>query len=160
MSKSKESKTKTLNQSLTETMNTYDGTNYIYDGSDDTINTEQDMIKKYTPKPKVQTWDLMKQTAREEAKKGNYKDLRELRKIEKKMNYVSKPFKKKPIDQRRESSEVKSDTTLPLEIPNFLKLKEAAPVDNTLNKILEDRNKPDPDYFKGLGTFLPTNFKK
>ena len=55
MSKSKESKTKTLNQSLTETMNTYDGTNYIYDGSDDTINTEQDMIKKYTPKPKVQT---------------------------------------------------------------------------------------------------------
>jgi hypothetical protein len=154
MSKSKESKTKTLNQSLTETMNTYDGTNYIYDGSDDTINTEQDMIKKYTPKPKVQTWDLMKQTAREEAKKGNYKDLRELRKIEKKMNYESKPFKKKPIDQRRESSEVKSDTTLPLEIPNFLKLKEAAPVDNTLNKILEDRNKPDPDYFKGLGTFL------
>jgi len=160
MSKSKESKTKTLNQSLTETMNTYDGTNYIYDGSDDTINTEQDMIKKYTPKPKVQTWDLMKQTAREEAKKGNYKDLRELRKIEKKMNYESKPFKKKPIDQRRESSEVKSDTTLPLEIPNFLKLKEAAPVDDTLNKILEDRNKPDPDYFKGLGTFLPTNFKK
>ena len=160
MSKSKESKTKTLNQSLTETMNTYDGSNYIYDGSDDTINTEQDMIKKYTPKPKVQTWDLMKQTAREEAKKGNYKDLRELRKIEKKMNYESKPFKKKPIDQRRESSEVKSDTTLPLEIPNFLKLKEAAPVDNTLNKILEDRNKPDPDYFKGLGTFLPTNFKK
>ena len=154
MSKSKESKTKTLNQSLTETMNTYDGTNYIYDGSDDTINTEQDMIKKYTPKPKVQTWDLMKQTAREEAKKGNYKDLRELRKIEKKMNYESKPFKKKPIDKRRESSEVKSDTTLPLEIPNFLKLKEAAPVDNTLNKILEDRNKPDPDYFKGLGTFL------
>ena len=154
MSKSKESKTKTLNQSLTETMNTYDGTNYIYDGSDDTINTEQDMIKKYTPKPKVQTWDLMKQTAREEAKKGNYKDLRELRKIEKKMNYESKPFKKKPIDQRRESSEVKSDTTLPLEIPNFLKLKEAAPVDNTLNKILEDRNKPDPDLFRGLGTFL------
>ena len=160
MSKSKDNKTKSTNQLLTESMNTYDGTNYVYDGSDDTINTEQDMIKKYTPKPKVQTWDLMKQTAREEAKKGNYKDLRELRKIEKKMNYESKPFKKKPIDQRRESSEVKSDTTLPLEIPNFLKLKEAAPVDNTLNKILEDRNKPDPDYFKGLGTFLPTNFKK
>ena len=141
MSKSKESKTKTLNQSLTETMNTYDGTNYIYDGSDDTINTEQDMIKKYTPKPKVQTWDLMKQTAREEAKKGNYKDLRELRKIEKKMNYESKPFKKKPIDQRRESSEVKSDTIPALDIPNFLRKKESAPVDDTLNKILEDRSK-------------------
>ena len=160
MSKSKESKTKTLNQSLTETMNTYDGTNYIYDGSDDTINTEQDMIKKYTPKPKVQTWDLMKQTAREEAKKGNYKDLRELRKIEKKMNYESKPFKKKPIETRTESSKGKSDTTPAPDIPNFLKFREAAPVDNTLNKILEDRNKPDPYYFKGLGTFLPTNFKK
>ena len=160
MSKLKENKTKTGAQILMENMNKYDGTNYVYDGSDDTINTEEEMIKKYTPKPRVQTWDLMKQTAREEAKKGNYKDLRELRKIEKKMNYESKPFKKKPIDQRRESSEVKSDTTLPLEIPNFLKLKEAAPVDNTLNKILEDRNKPDPDYFKGLGTFLPTNFKK
>jgi hypothetical protein len=128
-------------------MNTYDGTNYVYDGSDDTINTEQEMIKKYTPKPKVQTWDLMKQTA-------DKKELRELRKIEKKMNYESKPFKKKPIDQRRESSEVKSDTTPALDIPNFLRKKEAAPVDDTLNKILEDRNKPDPDLFRGLGTFL------
>jgi hypothetical protein len=105
------------------------------------------MIKKYTPKPKVQTWDLMKQTA-------DKKELRELRKIEKKMNYESKPFKKKPIDQRRESSEVKSDTTPALDIPNFLRKKEAAPVDDTLNKILEDRNKPDPDLFRGLGTFL------
>jgi hypothetical protein len=128
-------------------MNTYDGTNYVYDGSDDTINTEQEMIKKYTPKPKVQTWDLMKQTA-------DKKELRELRKIEKKMNYESKPFKKKPIDQRRESSEVKSDTIPALDIPNFLRKKEAAPVDDTLNKILEDRNKPDPDLFRGLGTFL------
>jgi hypothetical protein len=147
MSKSKDNKTKSTNQLLTESMNTYDGTNYVYDGSDDTINTEQEMIKKYTPKPKVQTWDLMKQTA-------DKKELRELRKIEKKMNYESKPFKKKPIDQRRESSEVKSDTTPALDIPNFLRKKEAAPVDDTLNKILEDRNKPDPDLFRGLGTFL------
>ena len=152
MSKSKENKTKkpldkTFNEAFTEASNTYDGTNYVYDGSDDTINTEEEMIKKYTPKPRVQTWDLMKQTA-------NKKELRELRKIEKKMNYESKPFKKKPIETRTESLNVKSDTTLPLEIPNFIKLKEAAPVDDTLNKILEDRNKPDPDYFKGRGTFL------
>mgnify|MGYP005999152239 CR=1 FL=1 len=154
MSKSDQKKTKTFNQNMTEAMNTYDGTNYVYDGSDDTINTEQEMIKKYTPKPKVQTWDLMKQTARDEAKKGNYKELRELRKIEKKMNYESKPFKKKPIAQRTESSEVKSDTIPALDIPNFLRKKEAAPADDTLNKILEDRNKPDPDLFRGLGTFL------
>jgi hypothetical protein len=50
---------------------------------------------------------------------------------------------------------VKSDTTLPLEIPNFIKASTAAPADDTLKKILDDRNKPDPDYFKGLGTFLP-----
>ena len=150
MSKSKDQKTKkprTWNEAIVEASNTYEGTNYVYDGSDDTINTEEEMIKKYTPKPRVQTWDLMKQTA-------NKKELRELRKIEKKMNYESKPFKKKPIETRTESSKGKSDTTPAPDIPNFLKFREAAPVDNTLNKILEDRNKPDPDYFKGLGTFL------
>ena len=104
MSKLKENKTKTGAQILMENMNKYDGTNYVYDGSDDTINTEEEMIKKYTPKPRVQTWDLMKQTA-------NKKELRELRKIEKKMNYESKPFKKKPIETRTESSKDKSDTT-------------------------------------------------
>ena len=158
MSKSKENKTKTLNQSLTETMNTYDGNNYIYDGSDDTINTEEEMKKKYTSKPKVQTWDLMKQTARAEAKKGNYKELRELRKIEKKMNYESKPFQKKPIETRRDSSKVKSDTIPAPNIPNFLRVNTAAPVDNTLEKIIEDRNKPDPDFFRGLGQFLTKKF--
>ena len=63
MSKLKENKTKTGAQILMENMNKYDGTNYVYDGSDDTINTEEEMIKKYTPKPRVQTWDLMKKTA-------------------------------------------------------------------------------------------------
>lgn len=157
MNKSDQKKTKTFNQNITEAMNTYDGTNYVYDGSDDTINTEEEMRKKYS-KPKVQTWDLMKAAAKEEAKKGNYKDLRELRKIEKKMNYETKPFKKKPIETRRDSSKVKSDTYPTPEIPNFLRINKAAPVDDTLNKIIEDRNKPDPDLFKGLGQFLPKKF--
>ena len=157
MSKLKENKTKTGAQILMENMNKYDGTNYVYDGSDDTINTEEEMKKKYS-KPKVQTWDLMKQTARAEAKKGNYKELRELRKIEKKMNYESKPFQKKPIETRRDSSKVKSDTIPAPNIPNFLRVNTAAPVDNTLNKIIEDRNKPDPDFFRGLGQFLTKKF--
>ena len=159
MSKLKDNKTKPLIsvEKLTESINKYDGTNYIYDGSDDTINTEEEMKKKYS-KPKVQTWDLMKQTARAEAKKGNYKDLRELRKIEKKMNYESKPFKKKPIETRTESSKGKSDTTPAPDIPNFLRVTTAAPVDNTLEKIIEDRNKPDPDFFRGLGQFLTKKF--
>ena len=160
MSKLKDNKTKPLIsiEKLTESINKYDGTNYIYDGSDDTINTEEEMKKKYTSKPKVQTWDLMKQTARAEAKKGNYKELRELRKIEKKMNYESKPFQKKPIETRRDSSKVKSDTIPAPNIPNFLRVTTAAPVDNTLEKIIEDRNKPDPDFFRGLGQFLTKKF--
>jgi|TARA_A100001515_G_scaffold71732_1_gene57102 hypothetical protein len=156
MSKSKENKTKTFNQNLTETINTYDGTNYIYDGSDDTINTEEEMRKKF--KPKVLTWDLMKQDARAAAKKGNYKQLRELRKIEQKMNYQPKPIKKKPIETRRDSSKVNSDTIPAPDIPNFMRVNRAAPPDDTLKKIIEDRNKPDPDFFRGLGQFLNKKF--
>ena len=156
MSKSKENKTKTFNQNLTETINTYDGTNYIYDGSDDTINTEEEMRKKF--KPKVLTWDLMKQDARAAAKKGNYKALRELRKIEQKMNYQPKPIKKKPIETRRDSSKVNSDTIPAPDIPNFMRVNRAAPPDDTLKKIIEDRNKPDPDFFRGLGQFLNKKF--
>jgi hypothetical protein len=156
MNKSKENKTKTFNQNLTETINTYDGTNYIYDGSDDTINTEEEMRKKF--KPKVLTWDLMKQDARAAAKKGNYKQLRELRKIEQKMNYQPKPIKKKPIETRRDSSKVNSDTIPAPDIPNFMRVNRAAPPDDTLKKIIEDRNKPDPDFFRGLGQFLNKKF--
>jgi len=141
MSKSKKANTKpfNFNKEFVKVSNTYDNTNYIYDGSDDTINTEADMLKKFTAQEK---YKLYKQVANNQEKK-------EFRDIERKYK------KKSSIEPRTESLNVKSDTTLPLEIPNFIKLKEAAPVDDTLNKILEDRNKPDPDYFKGLGTFLP-----
>jgi hypothetical protein len=144
MSKSKENKTKkpldkTFNEAFTEASNTYDGTNYVYDGADDTIMTESEMLKKFTAQEK---YELLKKVANNQEKK-------EFRDIERKYK------KKSSIEPRTESLNVKSDTTLPLEIPNFIKLKEAAPIDDTLNKILEDRNKPDPDYFKGLGTFLP-----
>ena len=146
MNKSNQKKTKTLNKTLTETMNTYDGSNYIYDGSDDTINTEQEMIKKYS-KPKVQTWEIMKETA-------DKKELRELRKIEKKMNYKMKPIKKSSIDQRRESSKQVSDTYIPLDISIPKVITKEAALDNTLKRIEEDRNKVDPDFFRGIGTFL------
>jgi len=142
MSKSKDQKTKkprTWNEAIVEASNTYDGTNYIYDGADDTIMTESEMLKKFTAQEK---YEMLKKVANNQEKK-------EFRDIERKYK------KKSSIEPRTESLNVKSDTTLPLEIPNFIKLKEAAPVDDTLNKILEDRNKPDPDYFKGLGTFLP-----
>ena len=142
MSKSKDQKTKkprTWNEAIVEASNTYDGTNYIYDGADDTIMTESEMLKKFTAQEK---YEMLKKVANNQEKK-------EFREIERKYK------KKSSIEPRTESSKVKTDTTLPLEIPNFIKVKEAAPVDDTLNKILNDRNKPDPDYFKGLGTFLP-----
>tara|TARA_Y100001972_G_scaffold17250_1_gene19025 strand:+ start:363 stop:815 length:453 start_codon:yes stop_codon:yes gene_type:complete len=150
MNKSNQKKTKSLNKTLTETMNTYDGSNYIYDGSDDTINTEQEMIKKYS-KPKVQTWEIMKETA-------DKKELRELRKIEKKMNYKMKPIKKSSIDQRRESSKQVSDTYIPLDISIPKVITKEAALDDTLKRIEEDRNKVDPDFFRGLGTFFVKKF--
>jgi hypothetical protein len=150
MNKSNQKKTKSLNKTLTETMNTYDGNNYIYDGSDDTINTEQEMIKKYS-KPKVQTWEIMKETA-------DKKELRELRKIEKKMNYKMKPIKKSSIDQRRESSKQVSDTYIPLDISIPKDIPKEAALDDTLKRIEEDRNKVDPDFFRGLGTFFVKKF--
>ena len=150
MNKSNQKKTKSLNKTLTETMNTYDGSNYIYDGSDDTINTEQEMIKKYS-KPKVQTWEIMKETA-------DKKELRELRKIEKKMNYKMKPIKKSSIDQRRESSKQVSDTYIPLDISIPKVIPKEAALDDTLKRIEEDRNKVDPDFFRGLGTFFVKKF--
>ena len=142
MNKSKDQKTKkprTWNEAIVEVSNTYDGTNYVYDGADDTIMTESEMLKKFTAQEKH---EMLKKVANNQEKK-------EFRDIERKYK------KKTPIQPRRESLNVKSDTTLPLEIPNFIKPQTAAPADDTLNKILKDRNKPDPDYFKGLGTFLP-----
>ena len=144
MTKSKDQKTKqpfnkTFNEAFTEASNTYDGTNYVYDGVDNTIMTESEMLKKFTAQEK---YELLKKVANNQEKK-------EFRDIEKKYK------KKSSIEPRRDSLNVKSDTTLPLEIPNFIKASAAAPADDTLKKILDDRNKPDPDYFKGLGTFLP-----
>ena len=138
MSKSDRKNTKTLNQTMTETMNKYDGTNYIYDGSDDTINTEADMKKKFTAQD---NYKLLKSVANNQEKK-------QFRDIERKYK------KKTPIEPRRESSNTISDTTLPLNISDFKFEKNSAADDDTLKKIIEDRNKPDPDFFRGLGTFF------
>ena len=66
MSKSKDQKTKPLLQKLTEGMNKYEGTNYIYDGSDNTINTEAEMKKKFTAQD---NYKLLKSVANNQEKK-------------------------------------------------------------------------------------------
>ena len=143
MSKSKKANTKpfNFNKEFVKVSNTYDNTNYIYDGSDDTINTEADMLKKFTAQEK---YKLYKQVANNQEKK-------EFRDIERKHK------KKSAIEARREPFKRDSNTGLPLDVhefPNFLKPKKTVKEDDTLKKILEDRNKTDPDLFKGLGTFL------
>ena len=146
MSKSKDQKTKqpfnkTFNEAFTEASNTYDGTNYVYDGVDNTIMTESEMLKKFTAQEK---YELLKKVANNQEKK-------EFRDIERKHK------KKSSIEARREPFKRDSNTGLPLDVhefPNFLKPKKTVKEDDTLKKILEDRNKTDPDLFKGLGTFL------
>ena len=76
MSKSKKANTKpfNFNKEFVKVSNTYDNTNYIYDGSDDTINTEADMLKKFTAQEK---YELLKKVANNQEKK-------EFREIERK----------------------------------------------------------------------------
>ena len=142
MSKSKDQKTKPLLQKLTEGMNKYEGTNYIYDGSDNTINTEAEMKKKFTAQD---NYKLLKSVANNQEKK-------EFRDIERKYK------KKSSIAQRTVPSEPVSDTRLPLNLFDYNFQKNFYKPDDTLKRIEKDRNKLDPDFYKGLGTFFQKKF--
>ena len=142
MSKSKDQKTKPLLQKLTEGMNKYEGTNYIYDGSDNTINTEAEMKKKFTAQD---NYKLLKSVANNQEKK-------EFRDIERKYK------KKSSIAQRTVPSEPVSDTRLPLNFFDYNFQKNFYKPDDTIERIEKDRNKLDPDFYKGLGTFFQKKF--
>ena len=142
MSKSKDQKTKPLLQKLTEGMNKYEGTNYIYDGSDNTINTEAEMKKKFTAQD---NYKLLKSVANNQEKK-------EFRDIERK--YKKKSF----IAQRTVPSEEFSVGKVPLNLFDYNFQKNFYKPDDTLKRIEKDRNKLDPDFYKGLGTFFQKKF--
>ena len=142
MSKSKDQKTKPLLQKLTEGMNKYEGTNYIYDGSDNTINTEAEMKKKFTAQD---NYRLLKSVANNQEKK-------EFRDIERKYK------KKSSIAQRTVPSKPVSDTRLPLNFFDYNFQKNFYKPDDTLKRIEKDRNNLDPDFYKGLGTFFQKKF--
>ena len=142
MSKSKDQKTKPLLQKLTEGMNKYEGTNYIYDGSDNTINTEAEMKKKFTAQD---NYRLLKSVANNQEKK-------EFRDIERKYK------KKASIDQRTVPSEEFSVGKVPLNLFDYNFQKNFYKPDDTLKRIEKDRNKKDPDFFKGLGTFFQKKY--
>ena len=115
MSKSDQKNTKTLNQTMTETMNKYDGTNYIYDGSDDTINTEAYMKKKFTAQD---NYKLLKSVANNQEKK-------QFRDIERKYK------KKSSIDQRTKPFNKKTDTGGAVKI-DIAALPKINPFENTI----------------------------
>ena len=69
-----------------------------------------------------------------------------------------KAAQKKPIAQRRDSMKTISTTSVLMNLDLNLKISKQAAADaaeNILKKIDNERNKIDPDTFKGLGAFLP-----
>ena len=151
MTKSKDQKTKkprTWNEAIVEASNTYDGTNYVYDGADDTIMTESEMLKKFTAQEK---YEMLKKVSNNQEKK-------EFRDIERKYK------KKSSIETRTEQSKTPRGTdAAPLNIDfKFPKIeKEILTLldDNkTLERLEADRKKVDPDFYKGLGTFFVKKF--
>ena len=108
-------KTKTFNQSITEAMNKYDGTNYIYNAADDGIYTEQELKKKFTAQD---NYKLLKSVANNQEKK-------QFRDIERKYK------KKNPIEPRREPFSKKPDTGAAVKI-DIAALPKINPFENTI----------------------------
>ena len=129
-------------KNIVEKSNTYDGTNWVYDGSSNSILTEEDLRKKYENEMNAtQKYKLYKSVANNQEKK-------EFRDIERKYK------KKSSIDQRTAPFIKKSDTSIPmnLDFPKFIS--EPEKKDNTLENIERERAALDKDFFKGLGTFF------
>ena len=129
-------------KNIVEKSNLYDGTNWVYDGSSNSILTEEDLRKKYENEMNAtQKYKLYKSVANNQEKK-------EFRDIERKNK------KKSSIDQRTAPFIKKSDTSIPmnLDFPKFISKPEKK--DNTLENIERERTALDKDFFRGLGTFF------
>ena len=95
----------------------------------------------------------MKEVAQDKARKGNTKELNDLLKIERKMR------KKTNTAQRTAPKATSPTPTIPLDLIDFNEFsKIKSKPDDTLQRLEEDRNKPDPDIAKGLGIFFPEKF--
>ncbi len=135
MSKSKEQKTKPydLEKELLRLTQIYDEGPIMHDP---TSNTFKQMIRENEVKAK-----------------GIYDHL-----TRNKNKKVVKVVKNKPIVKRRESLKAKLIPSVPMNLDLNLKISNqlaASDAENILKKIEDDRNKVDPDMFKGLGKFLP-----
>ena len=135
-------------QKLTEK---YDEGQMIYDPMSKEFMTEGQFKSRYdnTPRANKQlTQHLI----------SNSTQMKKQREYFKKAKIEEKNKIKKPIAQRTEPFKTKRDTQVPLKfetdpLPNFYKIKSEK--DNTLEKLEQDRNKRDPDFYKGIGIFFP-----
>jgi len=138
MNKSKEQKTKPydLEKELLRLTDLYDEGPIIHDPMSNTFKSEQQVLRENDAKSK-----------------GIYDN--QTRNKDKK---TDKAVQKKPIAQRRESFKAKPTPSVPMNLDLNLKISNqlaASDAENILKKIEDDRNKVDPDMFKGLGKFLP-----
>ena len=132
MSKSKENKTNVLNnlgKTIVDLTNKYDV-------------ESKNFKKNFSAQDKYR---MYKQVANNQEKK-------EFRDIERKYK------KKSSIDQRTVPSETVSVGKLPLNLFDYNFQKNFYKPDDTLKRIEKDRNKLDPDFYKGLGTFFLKKF--
>ena len=83
---------KKFNQSITEAMNKYDGTNYVYNPADNGIYTEQELKKKFTAQD---NYKLLKSVANNQEKK-QFRDIERKYKKNSSIDQRTKPFSKKP----------------------------------------------------------------
>ena len=132
MSKSKENKTNVLNnlgKTIVDLTNKYDV-------------ESKNFKKNFSAQDKYR---MYKQVANNQEKK-------EFRDIERKYK------KKSSIAQRTVPSETVSVGKLPLNLFDYNFQKNFYKPDDTLKRIEKDRNKLDPDFYKGLGTFFQKKF--
>ena len=151
MNKSNKNKTNPLDniiKNVEKYNDLYD--NVIVDGNELKLESQK---RKEIERRNVPSWQLMKEVAQDKARKGNTKELNDLLKIERKMR------KKTNTAQRTAPKQEKPTPTIPLDLIDFNEFsKIKSKPDDTLKRLEEDRNKPDPDIAKGLGIFFPQKF--
>ena len=154
MNKSDKNKTKKTNpldniiKNVEKYNDLYD--NVIVDGNELKLESQK---RKEIERRNVPSWQLMKEVAQDKARKGNTKELNDLLKIERKMR------KKTNTAQRTAPKATSPTPTIPLDLIDFNEFsKIKSKPDDTLKRLEEDRNKPDPDIAKGLGIFFPEKF--
>ena len=151
MNKSNKNKTNPLDniiKNVEKYNDLYD--NVIVDGNELKLESQK---RKEIERRNVPSWQLMKEVAQDKARKGNTKELNDLLKIERKMR------KKTNTAQRTAPKAASPIPTLPLDFVGYDDFKKfKSEPDDTLKQLEAERNKTDPDVYKGLGIFFSKKF--